>query len=229
MQSSLSNYFKLHSENQISPSPYYYIRYMFLCFTGLESFPNSCYQRLINWSPFPLGIFNSLLKDYSWKCYLSAKLNFSAKATEFRWAVLSCQQLAISIYIISNFRLKIRISWERLFSGSASWQVVGNAMPGLLHCELCILWVVSARLTDPALNLHSASTKVFLSLIRLKPFLKNSKCLTIAVGLEEALPWLLPLKSGLHEEQSHSNKSTTTTNSQEPLPRSQKKYSILQH
>lgn len=150
MQSSLSNYFKLHSENQIFPSPSYYIRYMFLCFAGLESFPNSCYQRLINWSAFPLGspgIFKSLLKDYSWKCYLSAMLNFSAKATEFRWAVLPCQQLAISIYTISKFRLKTWIIWERLFSGSAYWQLDGSAMPGLLHCELCIFWVVPTSLT----------------------------------------------------------------------------------
>lgn len=150
MQSSLSNYFKLHSENQISPSPFYYIRYMFLCFTGLESFPSSYYQRLIHWSPFPLGspgIFNSLLKDYSWKCYLSAMLNFSAKVTEFGWAVLPCRQPAISIYTISKFRLRIWISWERLFSGSAYWQLVGSAMPGLLHYELCIIWVISTRLT----------------------------------------------------------------------------------
>lgn len=151
MQSSLSNYFKLHSENQISPSPSYYIRYMFLCFTGLESFPNSYYQRLINRSPFPLGssqgIFKFLLKDYRWKCYLSAMLNFSTEATEFRWAVLPCQQLAISTYTISKFRLKTWIIWERLLSGSAYWQLDGSAMPGLLHYGLCIFWVVSTRLT----------------------------------------------------------------------------------
>lgn len=34
MQSSLNNYFKLHSEDQIYPSPSYYIEHMFLCFTG---------------------------------------------------------------------------------------------------------------------------------------------------------------------------------------------------
>lgn len=150
MQSSLSNYFKLHSENQISPSPSYYIRYMFLCFAGLESFPNSYYQRLINWSPFPLGspgIFKSLLKDYSWNYYLSAMLNFSTKATECRWAVLPCQQLAISIYTIGKFRLKTCISWERLFSGNVYWQLVGSATPGLLHYELFIFWVASTRLT----------------------------------------------------------------------------------
>lgn len=132
-------------------------------------------------------------------------LNCSTKGTEFRWAVLPCQQLAISTYMTSKFRLKIWISWERLFSGSAHWQLVGSAMPGLLHYELCIFWVVSTRLTTLMQFWTSIQLqpKSFSSLIRLKPFLKNSVCLTISVGLEQALPWLLPLKSGLHEEQSH--------------------------
>lgn len=161
-------------------------------------------------------------------------LNCSTKGTEFRWAVLPCQQLAISTYMISKFRLKIWISWERLFSGSPYWQLVGSAMPGLLHYELCIFWVVSTRLT---------TLIQFWTSIQLQPksfFLNKTKtfskkqCMSYkfsGIGTGFALTLTFEIRATWRAVplNTDSINAATTSNSHESLSKSQKKNSILQH